>query len=95
MNMPSVLHCNVEQCAYNQKKECHALAITIGHGAHPHCDTFCAGPAKGGDASAMGKVGACKVESCKFNTNLECSAAGINVGFLVDDADCQTFQARP
>ena len=94
MNMPTVLKCSVQECAYNQKESCHALAITIGHDQHPHCDTFCAGTAKGGDASANGKVGACKIQVCKFNKNLECAATGITVGFLIDAADCQTFQAR-
>lgn len=94
MDMPKVTECDVTQCSYNQGKKCHALAITIGNGSHPHCDTFCATSMKGGDISAMAGVGACKVTDCRHNAQLECRAPSIRVGHLIDDIDCQTFAAR-
>lgn len=95
MEMPKVTQCDVTQCAYNDQKMCHALAITIGHGAHPHCDTYClAASAKGGDQSTLAGVGACKVMECRYNDHLECQASSIRVGHLIDDIDCQTFSAR-
>lgn len=94
MNMPKVTQCDVTQCSYNEKKMCRALAITIGDGSHPHCDTFCQTTSKGGDTSATAGVGACKVVECRYNSELECHAQGIRVGHLVDDVDCQTYKPR-
>lgn len=95
MEMPKVMECDVTQCAYNEKKKCHALAITIGDGSHPHCDTFCqSGSMKGGDMTAMAGVGACKISECRHNDHLECRASSIRVGHLIDDIDCQTFKPR-
>lgn len=94
MKMPNISACDVTECSYNQNKKCHALAITIGDGNHPHCDTYCHSGSKGGDPGSLGKVGACKILNCKFNQDLECSSQGINVGFGIDEADCLTFQAK-
>lgn len=95
MDMPKVTQCDVIQCAYNKDKNCHAIAITIGHGSHPHCDTFCEmGSSKGGDMTAIAGVGACKVAECRYNEALECHASGIRVGHLIDEIDCQTFSPR-
>jgi hypothetical protein len=41
MEMTRVKSCEVAECAYNSKKMCHALAITIGDLDNPMCDTFC------------------------------------------------------
>lgn len=91
--MPQISQCDVEECAYNKSSKCHALAVTIGDGGHPRCDTFTSGGQHGGDPSASGQVGACKVSTCKFNKSLECSAASIRVGHHKQScADCQTFQ---
>ena len=93
--MPKVTECDVTQCAYNQQKKCHALAITIGDGSHPHCDTYCQTTSmKGGDLAAMAGVGACKTIECSHNDHLECRAPSIRVGHLIDDIDCQTFKPR-
>ena len=94
MDMPKIMQCTATQCAYNQEKQCHALAITIGDATHPHCDTFFEAPMKGGDPAMTGSVGACKVDICRFNESFECHAQGIQVGFLRDDMDCQTFNPK-
>lgn len=95
MKMPKITACNVHDCSYNQNKQCHALAITVGG---PEvcacCDTYLHTAHKGGAADMTGGVGACKVEKCSFNTSLECGAPGITVGMHQGHADCSTFKAR-
>ena len=82
-------------CSYNRNKECHAMAITVGSGGHPMCDTLIKSSQKGGVMDMMGSVGACKEADCKFNQVLECSASGgIHVARHADHADCSTFAAR-
>lgn len=93
MDMPKISQCEVENCAYNIDQMCHALAITVGDGVHPHCDTYCQSSQKGGDMSCVGCVGACKVNACSFNSRLECQAREIRVGYLQGEIDCLTFQA--
>lgn len=95
MNMPKVLRCDVDECAYNVQKACHALAITIGDPAGgAKCDTFFSAAQKGGDMGATAKVGACKVTQCRYNQSFECTAGSIQVGLEEDQADCLTFQQR-
>ncbi len=91
MEMPVVDACQVEACAYNTDRRCHALAITIGDAHHAHCDTFFSAPDKGGDPTAIGHVGACKVSDCRHNTQLECQAPNITVGYVENAADCLTY----
>jgi len=93
MEMPTVSSCDISQCAYNMDNKCHAMAITIGDGAHPACDTFCPSGAKGGVMDEIGRVGACKVPSCIHNSMLECQAESICVGYQGSQADCLTFEA--
>ena len=93
MKMPNVVSCDVTQCAYNTNNRCHAMAITIGDGSHPQCDTFCQEKTSGGDPEAIAGVGACKVSSCVYNQNLECQAEQIRVGPSGDEADCLTFES--
>ena len=50
MEMPKVRKCEVADCAYNMDSTCHAMAITVGDGMRPRCDTFCQSVMKGGDA---------------------------------------------
>ena len=90
-SMPKILDCMVVDCSYNRNKECHAMAITVGSGGHPMCDTFIKASQKGGVMDMMGSVGACREAGCKFNQALECSASGIHVGLHADHADCSTF----
>jgi hypothetical protein len=78
--------------APRHRRQCHALAITVGDGEEPRCDTFMESGTKGGDESAVGKVGACKVSVCKHNESLECSAGQIEVGIKARTACCITFE---
>ncbi|RLU89247.1 DUF1540 domain-containing protein [Streptomyces griseocarneus] len=94
MDMPQVSVCEVAECAYNEDSACHALAITVGDATRAQCDTYFVHPTKGGDASALGRVGACKMSGCMHNVGLECQAPGITVAALQDAADCLTFTAR-
>lgn len=94
ISMPKILDCMVVDCSYNRNKECHAMAITVGSGGHPLCDTFIKASQKGGVMDMMGSVGACREAGCKFNQALECSASGIHVGRHADHADCSTFASR-
>ena len=94
MEMSMVMKCEVNDCAYNVDSCCHTMAITIGDGMHPRCDTFCqSSTSKGGDTGSMAGVGACKVAVCKYNTNLECQAPGISVGYGEQEPDCLTFES--
>lgn len=94
MNMPKVSKCEVTECAYNDMNKCHALAITIGDGTHPMCDTFLKASRHGGDSAATAQVGACKVDACQFNEDFECAASSVQVAHHKGScADCQTFQA--
>jgi hypothetical protein len=96
--IPAIANCNVENCAYNKLNKCHALAVTIGDGGNPRCDTSLISVKKGGIFEITGGVGACKVESCQYNDSLECSAKSISVWANVDEAAenalCSTYQAR-
>ncbi len=94
MEISMVSKCEVNDCAYNLDKMCHAMAITIGDGINPKCDTFCQSMKKGGDISCVASVGACKVSSCIYNSGLECQASEISVGYKGQEPDCLTFQSR-
>jgi len=75
------------------EEKCHAMAITVGGGACPLCDTVMTASKKGGVAKAIGCVGACKVENCRFNKSLECGANSIHVKMHDDHTECSTFQS--
>ncbi len=91
MQMPKVTDCQAMECSYNVDSMCHALAITIGDGSNPQCDTFCQSSSKGGDPTCTATVGACKVKSCMHNLSLECQAPSISVGYQSGQVDCMTF----
>jgi hypothetical protein len=94
MNMPKVAACSVESCAYNTKKSCHALAITVGEpGGDPACDTFFEADQHGGAMDMTAGVGACKLGDCKFNKNYECVASSITVEMQIGQPNCMTYQA--
>ncbi len=93
MQMPKIIECEATECAYNQNRQCHALAITVGDGARPQCDTFWRASNKGGDLNIIGGVGACRAVACRFNQSLECTASGIKVGHAGQEIDCLTFQS--
>lgn len=93
MKMPKVMECEVENCAYNANKGCHALAITVGDPeGEPSCDTFFTAEKPGGVKDMTAGVGACKLGECKFNKDFECSADSITVGWQRGQADCMTYE---
>jgi hypothetical protein len=95
MEMPKVLDCTVTGCAYNTKKTCHAIAITIGDAPqNPACDTFFEASPHGGVPDMTAGVGACKVSGCLNNSDYECDAPNIHVGMKGGTPDCLTFMAR-
>jgi len=92
IKMPVVSECVIAECAYNANKSCHAIAITIGDGDRPMCDTFFKSPKHGGIKATAG-VGACKVSACCHNTDFECGADSIQVGNEKNLGKCMTFAA--
>lgn len=96
MELPIITKCVVDACAYNRDETCHAPAITVGdtHAMVAHCDTFFVAPAKGGDPSETGRVGACKTSDCTHNENFTCHARSITVGFQLNGVDCLTYQQK-
>jgi len=94
MKMPKVMDCSVGDCAYNDKKACHAMAVTIGEASDPMCDTFFKSTTPGGVKDMTAGVGACKVSECRHNEHFECAAGNIHVGFKHNHPDCLTFEAR-
>lgn len=94
MELPQIIRCDANECAFNQGEKCHAMAITVGGPVDHQCDTFLRSASKGGVAHRTALVGACKVTSCKHNNALECSAPGVNVGHEGSEIDCLTFAAK-
>lgn len=94
MKMPKVKDCSVSDCAYNEKKACHAMAVTIGEASDPMCDTFFQSATPGGVKDMTAGVGACKVADCRHNEHFECAASNIHVGLKHNHPDCLTFEAR-
>lgn len=95
VKMPEVRNCAVSNCAYNSKKTCHAIAVTIGHPkSDPKCDTFFESSVRGGVEDMTAGVGACKTEDCRYNVHFECAATSIQVGMKEGDPDCLTFDMR-
>lgn len=92
INMSGVSECSIGECAYNSNHTCHAIAITVGDGDTPMCDTFFVGHDHSADHGHAG-VGACKVSSCQHNRELECSAGRIMVGKLENRVKCMTYVA--
>lgn len=90
--IPGVSECVIAECAYNSNKACHTIAITIGDGDHPVCDTFFKSSKHGGIQGTAG-VGACKVAACSHNTDFECAAASIRIGNEQNQGKCMTFAA--
>lgn len=84
-----VLSCTVDECTYNQSRECHAPAIVVGS-EHATCDTFTKGEARA-MTEATPPVSKCSIDACKFNQNLMCHAPGITVDYHSAHADCLTY----
>lgn len=95
VKMVKVKKCDAGDCAYNSQNQCHAIAITVGHGEdHPMCDTFFQSESKSGQQNKIAGVGACKISSCEYNDSLECCAPSISVGRQSEEVDCLTFKHR-
>ncbi len=92
IDMPPVSECDAIGCAYNVDRECQALAITVGHGIHPGCDTYLAIGQHVPDRPGSAGVGACKVDVCRHNRDLECQAPSIHVEVRGDQGECGTFE---
>lgn len=92
MNIPPVKACAACECAYNENKTCHAIAITVGDGAVAHCDTYFKAKLHGGEPAVVGGVGACKVSGCVHNEHLTCHAGSIEVGYLDSEVHCLTYK---
>jgi hypothetical protein len=90
VNMSKVSQCKVSECAYNADNACHAIAITVGDGDNPMCDTFFQTGSHCG-AKATAGVGACKVSACRHNQDFECSAGYIQIGNMESKVRCMTF----
>jgi hypothetical protein len=95
LEMPEVINCAQNGCAYNTNLACHARAITVGGGTSEHlCDTMIMAADHTRREETAG-VGACKSVNCTFNEDWECAAeGGININALAGQAECQTFRAR-
>jgi hypothetical protein len=95
VEMVKVKQCDVSECAYNSQNQCHAIAITVGHGEdHPMCDTFFQSETKSSQQNMIAGVGACKISSCEYNDSLECCAPSISVGRQSEEVGCLTFKHR-
>lgn len=87
-----VLACQVEECSYNQGRECRAERITAGDaGSHAACDTFTTGQ----DAQphpGQSMVSNCEVSRCKFNDQSgTCDAPAVSLGQHEQHAECDSF----
>lgn len=91
-----VLKCAMDECAYNVEGMCHAVAMNVGNGYCPRCETFnsASGSGRGEDTGRSAEVGACKVSSCLYNVGMDCQADGIVIDGLGSEPQCMTFQPR-
>lgn len=94
VDLAEVTECAATACTYNVSGTCHAVAITVGDGAHPMCDTFLITGSHCSGTPEHAGVGACKVSACRHNRDYECHADRIRVGSHETHADCMTFAAR-
>lgn len=93
LEMPEVTSCDVTACAFNDKKKCHAKAITVGDKTNPGCDTFFA--TKGHTTYKHGAgVGACKVESCQHNKDYFCMRESVSVRQVGSNIVCTEYAVK-
>lgn len=93
IEMPEVMQCDAQDCAYNRDNLCHARGITIGNMDQQLCDTMWPANMRTSREGGAG-VGACRSANCAFNEDLECQADGINVMMSGSKARCGTFAPR-
>ena len=88
-----VNQCTATECAYNDDRQCRALAITVGEPTAATCGTYTPHQAKGGYQMTVANVGACKASNCVHNSDLTCQASAVTVGMANGSVGCLTFQA--
>ncbi len=88
--MAPITECLMDECAYNNKHDCHAYAITV-HSGDSACSTFLPLASDGGLGMFVAKVGACQRSECMHNADLVCSADGVRIGAGSGTARCLTF----
>jgi Domain of Unknown Function (DUF1540) len=93
IDMPEVIECEVDECAYNVDFNCHARAITVGNMQKHLCDTMIAS-VRHTHREAVAGVGACRSFNCIHNEDFECQAEGINVTRSGGMVQCGTFTAQ-
>ncbi len=92
IEMPEVMGCEQNECAYNLGSLCHARGITVG-GMQDHlCDTMMPSGSHTHRKETAG-VGACRTRNCVHNEDWECRAEGINITLSGGQALCGTFAA--
>ena len=91
--MPKVIECGMDGCAYNTDRVCRAMAINVSHGSPcAVCRTCIKQKTKGGVSDMTAAVGACNVPECRHNEDLECQAPdGIRIDKHRLHAVCKTF----
>lgn len=90
IEMSRVSKCCATTCAYNKQSICHAVAITIGDGANPNCDTYFKSNSHC-QREAVAGVGACKVVSCCNNNDYECQAEEVGIDLTNGRAVCTAY----
>jgi len=92
IQMPEVSRCEIGECAYNIKNNCHAKAITVGDGNRARCDTYFISANHTSQIEQIAGVGACKVANCRHNKDFECVADNIMVGMRKDEVNCLSLK---
>ncbi|WP_054740041.1 DUF1540 domain-containing protein [Cellulosilyticum ruminicola] len=106
--MPRI-NCSVENCSYNQQKDCCANIVNIGgKGAQDKCDTCCGTflnrlgysnlaqyTENRGDIDAI----LCRVDTCEYHANEHCTLNQIQVGGaeevdIYTETDCLSFKKK-
>lgn len=90
-----VARCTVPECVYNRNSHCYALAITVGNGEQPECDTFYSANNHVPRRDATAGVGACKVYPCRYNADYACQAEHIYVGYTDNSSYVGCLSYRP
>lgn len=87
--LPAVVACTAETCAYNHDG-CHAPAITVG-GDGAGCATFLPLDIDGGLPRVLSHVGACGRTDCVHNSSALCMASEVRISGT-GTAHCETYE---
>lgn len=87
-----VLACQVEDCSYNQGRECQAAEISVGgeDGTHAACDTFTT-QYEVNKQPGQSMVEHCDITRCKYNDHEGCQAPAVSLGHHEAHAECDSF----